>query len=600
MRFKRVLLAQMKTPWLLILIIGALAVVFLFRFDFWKNDLVIRSDGFAYYGYIQGTLVHHDPLNTFHGELEGDAINRSWMHEGLEGRYLPKMTMGLAYAWVPGFFIADFIAGLTSYPQDGWSKPYQLAVGLTGILFLLIGVYALWNALRQRFSNTVSSLTVLLMVIGTNLLQYGSVDNSMSHVYSFALISLFLLFSQNWVSSYNSRYLLIASFLLGWIVLIRPTNGIVGLFLPFLLFEKEGHLRRLIDVKILLAALIGFLPILPQLIFWKLAAGEWLHYSYEQEYFFWLNPHIIDGLFSYRNGWLLYTPLMALALLGIPFMVKQSKVLLYAVITIVSVHIYITFSWWCWYYGGSLSIRPMIDVYPLLALPFAAFLAWIFRKPLSLWMPVFIGIGVLVWNNFLQIKYANLGVITDSTMTKDAYWSTFMQPEQPKHLDFAGLYRDPDTDHLRKGLPERLMYDTIYAEPLGFVDLSKEDKGHFLSDEKRYSKSLELSGAALPDDTEILLQIRMKVRCENPQENELNAVASFQKEDRNYRYQAANVAALGVKPDKETIVHLYTKRPVYFPDDGMLQVYAYMTGRGKCEVHSIEVIPMALKRRPLQ
>ncbi|MEQ9188871.1 MAG: hypothetical protein RLP15_14150 [Cryomorphaceae bacterium] len=590
----------MKTPWLLMLTIGALAVVFLFRFDFWKNDLVIRSDGFAYYGYIQGTLVHHDPLNTFHGELEGDALNRSWMHEGLEGRYLPKMTMGLAYAWVPGFIIADFIAGLTSYPQDGWSRPYQLAVGFTGILFLLIGIYALWNALSHWFSNAVSSLTVLLIVIGTNLLHYGSVENSMSHVYSFALISLFLLFSQKWVSYYKSRDLLIAAFLLGWIILIRPTNGIVGLFLPILLLEKERHLRRLIHVKTVLAAMIAFLPILPQLIFWKLAAGEWLHYSYEQESFFWLNPHIIDGLFSYRNGWLLYTPMMVLALLGIPLLVKQSKGLLYAIITIVGVHIYVTFSWWCWYYGGSLSIRPMIDVYPLLALPLAAFLAWILRKPLSLWIPVFMGIGLLVWNNFLQIKYSNLGIITDSTMTKDAYWATFMQPEKPKPLDFAGLYRDPDTENLRKGLPERLIYDTNYAEPLGYIDISGESKGHLLGGQKRFSKSLEIPGALLPDNTETLLQIRMKVRCENPKENELHAVASFQKEDRNYRYQAANVAQLGVKPNEMSTVRLYTKRPVYFPDDGILQLYAYMTGHGNCEVHSIEVIPMDLKRRPLQ
>ena len=34
--------------------------------------------------------------------------------------------------------------------------------------------------------------------------------------------------------------------------------------------------------------------------------------------------------------------------------------------------IYVVFSWWTWWYGGSFGSRPMIDYYGLMAFPMAA------------------------------------------------------------------------------------------------------------------------------------------------------------------------------------------------------------------------------------
>ncbi|NQV52587.1 MAG: glycosyltransferase family 39 protein [Flavobacteriales bacterium] len=590
----------MRSSWLLIITIGIVAVFYLFRFDFWKNDLVIRSDGFAYYGYIQGALLHHDPMNTFHGDLEGSALNRSWMHEGLPGRYLPKMTMGLAYAWVPGFYAADAVAGVLDYPQDGWSRPYQLAVGFTGIAFLIIGMLALWKVLIRRFSSAVVGITLLTLYLGTNLLQYASVDNSLSHVYSFGLGSLFLLFSDRWVNRCKTRDLLLSAFFLGWLVLIRPTNIVLGLYLLFALYEREGSLGRVFRIDTLWAALVAFLPIAPQLLFWKLTAGEWVHYSYEQEAFYWLNPHIMEGLFSYRNGWLVYTPIMGFALLGVWMLRKQSKWLVMAITGITILHVYVTFSWWCWYYGGSLSIRPMIDIYPLLAFGLAAFVAWTLRRPTWTWLVIGPLICVLIWNNLLQVKYANLGVITDSTMTKEAFWATWMNPEQPKYLSFAGVYRDPDTEHLRQGLAERLEFDTTFYAPIAKLDLDQSEKGPELNGERGFSDMLGITGDLLPSDPNALIMIRMGVSCGDPDRNGLHAVASFQHDDLNYQYQAANMTDLGLGVDERTVIKLFTKRPTYFPDEGVLQVYGYMTGKGNSKVHSIEVIPISVKRKELQ
>ncbi|MBK6283998.1 MAG: hypothetical protein IPF54_16290 [Draconibacterium sp.] len=70
---------------------------------------------------------------------------------------------------------------------------------------------------------------------------------------------------------------------------------------------------------------IAFIVWIPQMMYWYSITGHFFVNSYPDEQFFWGNPHFIDGLFSYRKGWLLYTPVMIFALLGIPFLFKKLK-----------------------------------------------------------------------------------------------------------------------------------------------------------------------------------------------------------------------------------------------------------------------------------
>ena len=59
------------------------------------------------------------------------------------------------------------------------------------------------------------------------------------------------------------------------------------------------------------------LPLIPQMVYWKLHTGNLLFYTYGEEKFFWNDPKVLEGLFSFRKGWLVYSPLMLLSLTGI-------------------------------------------------------------------------------------------------------------------------------------------------------------------------------------------------------------------------------------------------------------------------------------------
>ena len=56
----------------------------------------------------------------------------------------------------------------------------------------------------------------------------------------------------------------------------------------------------------------------PQMIYWKEMTGRWLYFSYgSDERFFFGDPAIIKGLFSYRKGLFIYTPLLLFAFAGV-------------------------------------------------------------------------------------------------------------------------------------------------------------------------------------------------------------------------------------------------------------------------------------------
>ena len=61
-------------------------------------------------------------------------------------------------------------------------------------------------------------------------------------------------------------------------------------------------------------ALMVVLVWVPQMIYWNEMTGHWLYFSYgSDERFFFGDPAIIKGLFSYRKGLFIYTPLLLFA-----------------------------------------------------------------------------------------------------------------------------------------------------------------------------------------------------------------------------------------------------------------------------------------------
>jgi 4-amino-4-deoxy-L-arabinose transferase-like glycosyltransferase len=173
-------------------------------------------------------------------------------------------------------------------------------------------------------------------------------ESAMSHNYSVFIITLIIYSTLKWSDSINIKRTFLIGLLCGLAVLVRPINGLVVLF-PILYFMvKSGGVKQsfdlLLEPKVLFPAFLGgFLGILPQLIYWKAATGDWIYYSYKEEGFFLSDPQFLKGLFSFRKGWLIYTPLMILGLIGLIPLYKKHKALAIPTIVILPIYMYVIF-----------------------------------------------------------------------------------------------------------------------------------------------------------------------------------------------------------------------------------------------------------------
>jgi hypothetical protein len=382
-----------------------------------------------------------------------------WPNSSPEGAFVIKYTMGMALSYLPFFGAAHLYCQLSGIEANGFTEPYHFAIQFSSMCYALIGVYFLILLLRANFSNRSVWWVGIGVVFGTNLLYYTTSAAGMPHATIFGFTSMFLYYCIQWHQKPHWYYSLGMGLTFGMIVLIRPVH-IIFAVVPLLYGVRslESIKTQLLFFKVhilqlVFTAFITFCVFLPQLLYWKMVSGHFFFNSYVGESFYFNKPHLFEGLFSFRKGWLLYTPLMTFALLGFLPLYKHYRNYFYACLCLFIVYIYITFSWWCWWYGGSFGLRSMIDIYPFLALPLAAFIESLstmkpFYKTLSI---IFLIFFFLL--NILQGYQAKRNVIHYDSMSAKAYWDGFFRIEEYPGRD--SLLIPPDYENAKKGLEER-------------------------------------------------------------------------------------------------------------------------------------------------
>lgn len=401
---------------------------------------VIASDVTCYYGYLPAYFIYDDLSMQFYNDKHDIAPKIGFLSYP-NGNKVQKMTMGVAYFYTPFFFAGHVAAGLLGYPQNGYSTPYEIAINFSGLFYALLGLIFLRVVLLKRFNDLTVALTLIILGLGTNLFYYSTYEAQMSHAFSFFAVSAFLLCTDKWQDKKN--YLLAMGIGLsgGIIMLIRPNNVlVVFVFLLWGITNSKGIWSRIKELAasylhILVMILFGFITVLPQLLYWKEYSGNWIFYSYNKETFYWLEPEVIKGFFSYRKGWLVYTPLMTLSLIGFFFMRKKLAEMQWGILSFFIPAIYITFSWWCWWYGGSFGSRTLIDYYPILALPMAALIGYLMDRKIWVRVAFVIVIAPFIWLNIFQSWQYRSTLIRWDGMTEELYWTIFFKKKHPENFE---------------------------------------------------------------------------------------------------------------------------------------------------------------------
>ncbi|MGZ6520090.1 MAG: hypothetical protein ACXVED_21125, partial [Bacteroidia bacterium] len=317
---------------------------------------------------------------------------------------------------------------------DGYSKIYPVMINISTIFYLFLGLFYL-KKLLKRYNAPDSMISFILIAItfATNIFYYTVCESALSHIYSFAFITMFLYFLHLFFASPNAKNILILSALLGMIVLIRPVNGLIILVAPFISGDKNIFANGITffrkGIKNSLLGMILFLGIVSiQLIIYKIQTGSFWVDSYGAEKFNWTDPHPIDFLISYKKGLFVYTPLTFISLLGIYKLFKQNKFQFYSLTIFLIVLLYVLSSWWNWWYGGSFSSRVCVEYYAILAL----LIYFAFEVLKSKWsrMVYFSLIVCFLIVCQIQTYQYRYYFIHWEKMDKAHYWNVFLRIDQ--------------------------------------------------------------------------------------------------------------------------------------------------------------------------
>jgi hypothetical protein len=343
------------------------------------------------------------------------------------------------------------------------------------MLIAFLGLLVLRKVLLRYFEDKTVALTLVCLALGSNYLNYGSIDLAMTHNTLFTLYACLLYFTIRFHERPTVRKAIGIGAICGLATLIRPTE-IISIIIPILWnLEGKGFIGRRFrffwnNMRYPVSMAVSLLAVYSiQLIYWKSVSGDWFVYSYQDEGFDWLRPHVKNGLVSYRSGWLMYSPIMILSLAGFYFLYKKWKNIFIACFVFMIIFMYLCFAWETWWYGGSLGQRAMIQSYPVLAFPICALFTYVWNKRRFIKIVVGIFIGFCILYNFWLTHQAHRGgLFKAGEMTRGYFWAIFGKSSVDEETIF--LLDNPDQG-MKAGSPViKLFHEDFEKDSLNTLE----------------------------------------------------------------------------------------------------------------------------------
>jgi hypothetical protein len=408
-----------------------------------KTHVVTTSDAMFYHEYI---AVHLFGMEPYIPRDQKPVIKYSM---GMAVTYLPAITVGYVYTEFKGVS-HDF----------GRNYIYQKLLYYLGFIYCFIGLFYLRKVLKNWCNDWVVMIVLGILFFGTNLYYYVRVEPLMSHATSFAFVIAFFYYSFQFIKQQKLRYAAGMGIFLALVTLIRPVNIILAL-IPFTIWltENKSWSEKFNFIMThwkywILIGLCVFLAFIPQMVYWHHYTGQWFYYSYRHENFLWSKPAILQILFSFRKGLFIYTPMMIFIIPGMIILYKKNKPVFWALLVFFCINVYVISCWWCWWYGGSFGMRPMIDSYGLMAIWIGLFIQFLWDKSKPILIFTIAIMGFLVYVNLFQTRQARICWIHYDSMTWQAYKVVFLNNERRNKLteeQWNAMLSMPDYDYAKYG-----------------------------------------------------------------------------------------------------------------------------------------------------
>ena len=369
--------------------------------------------GDALHHYVQLRSVVFDGDLHFRNEyirlyrLSGSEPETEWVYESTPTGYVRTlMPVGPALLWAPAFLIVTvvvWLGGLVgwSYPIDGYGRLFQATAGWSGIVAAAIGVWLALLTVAELFGRRTAAWATIVLWLSSSAVYYTVISPTYSHAASLLTTSVFW-----WVFVRTRREISVRRFaamgaLAGAAALMRWQDAII-LVVPAvdLLYRwADGMpLGRIIvrGVVCIAAALVAFMP---QMLVWQTLYGQPLAIPQGEGFLRWEDPALIAVLFSDWHGLFTWTPIVALAVAGVPLVWRSDRLVLIAAAAFLVLSWYVNATAADWWAGEAFGSRRFISCFAVFALGLAAMI--------DRWSPggraLTIASGVIVAHTFLLL-----------------------------------------------------------------------------------------------------------------------------------------------------------------------------------------------------
>jgi len=594
----------MKNPILKAVLLVIVLFIIINNLIFFPSN-ILCWDVFGYYLYLPLKFIYHDigihDESVIHSILE-QYNNSGTFYQAVklpDGNHVMKYTMGLSILYSPFFFIGHIIAKLSGFAADGFSAPYQYSIFFGGIIYSVLAILVLTRVLIRFFSERITAIVLIIVVFSTNYILHIAMvgQNANSHNHLFLAYSLILWLTILWHESHKLKHVVLLAIVCGLSILSRPSE-IVCLAIPLLwgITDRKTFIQKIqillrnyyqVLIFIAILAIIGSF----QFIYWKIQTGKFLYYSYggnSGEGLEFFSPYLFKVLFSFRKGWLIYTPVMIFAIIGFIPMFRKNKAIFLALTIYFIFNLYIVSSWSTWWYAQSFSQRALIPSYVVLAIPLGYFLIWLWEQKKSLKT---VGMGVLaclfLLNIFQTIQYAK-GTIDGDRMTRAYYFAVFgkLKPtEEDKRLLLVN--RSFDTT---ESLANEADYTSRLLQELGFevidtIDSIPAFSGYSsfqLDSVNIYTPTIESTYEQLTEKDHAWIKVTALVYpTEDYIQNPFSLVMHFNHKDYPYKYKAYDSENMNLQINQwNKVTYFYLTPEVRKPYDN-LKVYFWNRGTSK-------------------
>jgi hypothetical protein len=377
-----------RLAWLVFFV--ALLLVFHIAFD------RAGGDGREYFAQLHSVFIDRDL----------DLSNEARDFGAAQAAIFP---FGSALLWMPFYLVAHlWLAALNglggSFARDGYTYPYQMAIGLGTLTYGFVGLLLVYRIACDYFSRWLSLAATVVVCVGSFIFWYMAVESAYVHGNSLFAVTLFIFL---WYRTRTARPMA----MWGWLgvsgalmTMVRWQNA-VFLALPVFdatvsawraLRQRDGSGLTRTTLNAAMSALGFMVGFLPQMYFWRVVNGGWLAVPHGQAgQMWWDNSLMLDVLFSPNHGLLAWHPILYLSLLGVPLFLKRDRQLGMLLVGLFVAQVYVNGAVTSWTGGSAFGGRRFEACALLFVLGLAALIRWGQDRPRLLWVSM-LGVPMLV------------------------------------------------------------------------------------------------------------------------------------------------------------------------------------------------------------